>query len=576
MLSSSTPDVDPYATLHVAKDASLAQIKASYRKLVLKCHPDKVKDESLHPRARDEFQRVQEAYELLTDDARRAAYDRKLRTPTDPKKDSDRPCPSTPFFTSRASPDKSYYDDDDDDDDEPPRFYTHPGSDRIYEEMRPKGWQYDDYDFEPQPAPKEPEERRKKTSTGSTKHRSAADAPKPTREHSRKTSSRAKNRDKERRREYSDKYAEDYASESDYEPRYTRQHTRRHYSEYAEPKPKPPKPAARYESPPPPPSPVRDWESASKHDYWQDNAREYINRARGGSTAAPEPRPRMPPRSTTSKFEPCCGTGSCRHTPRTHHTSPPPPPSPPREAPEPTPAYKTSKARFFPGLKIRTAVPPKIRIPPPKRSTTMYETRPSGHSRRDSSPVRRSDGFPPSFTRNRTEPIIPKASSKLYDSGYSSSTSPATPEAFHHNNSHHGHHHHSASTSSASTKARFIIIEDAHDYRRGDPTLATPLPQRRASTASTSNPKPFIMQPRHPPPAAATAAASSARRARSRDFHFPTMRTSSTAAGYFKDDHPSVYKEMRPHARPSPRMSPSEYANIPEMVPRGYKPTSAY
>ncbi|KAI2034923.1 hypothetical protein LOZ47_004858, partial [Ophidiomyces ophidiicola] len=368
MLSSSTPDVDPYATLHVAKDASLAQIKASYRKLVLKCHPDKVKDESLHPRARDEFQRVQEAYELLTDDARRAAYDRKLRTPTDPKKDSDRPCPSTPFFTSRASPDKSYYDDDDDD--EPPRFYTHPGSDRIYEEMRPKGWQYDDYDFEPQPAPKEPEERRKKTSTGSTKHRSAADAPKPTREHSRKTSSRAKNRDKERRREYSDKYAEDYASESDYEPRYTRQHTRRHYSEYAEPKPKPPKPAARYESPPPPPSPVRDWESASKHDYWQDNAREYINRARGGSTAAPEPRPRMPPRSTTSKFEPCCGTGSCRHTPRTHHTSPPPPPSPPREAPEPTPAYKTSKARFFPGLKIRTAVPPKIRIPPPKRSTT--------------------------------------------------------------------------------------------------------------------------------------------------------------------------------------------------------------
>ncbi|KAI2106588.1 hypothetical protein LOZ34_003240, partial [Ophidiomyces ophidiicola] len=391
------------------------------------------------------------------------------------------------------------------------------------------------------------------------------------------TSSRAKNRDKERRREYSDKYAEDYASESDYEPRYTRQHTRRHYSEYAEPKPKPPKPAARYESPPPPPSPVRDWESASKHDYWQDNAREYINRARGGSTAAPEPRPRMPPRSTTSKFEPCCGTGSCRHTPRTHHTSPPPPPSPPREAPEPTPAYKTSKARFFPGLKIRTAVPPKIRIPPPKRSTTMYETRPSGHSRRDSSPVRRSDGFPPSFTRNRTEPIIPKASSKLYDSGYSSSTSPATPEAFHHNNSHHSHHHHSASTSSASTKARFIIIEDAHDYRRGDPTLATPLPQRRASTASTSNPKPFIMQPRHPPPAAATAAAaSSARRARSRDFHFPTMRTSSTAAGYFKDDHPSVYKEMRPHARPSPRMSPSEYANIPEMVPRGYKPTSAY
>ncbi|OJJ89682.1 J domain-containing protein, partial [Aspergillus glaucus CBS 516.65] len=68
-------DIDPYAVLAVPKDATLPEIKSAHRKLVLKCHPDKIKDESLRNEAQDQFQRVQQAYELLSDPSRRTKYD---------------------------------------------------------------------------------------------------------------------------------------------------------------------------------------------------------------------------------------------------------------------------------------------------------------------------------------------------------------------------------------------------------------------------------------------------------------------------------------------------------------------
>lgn len=76
---SSPPDIDPYETLGVAKDASIAEIRAAHRKRVLKCHPDKIQDVSQRMIAQDEFQRVQQAYELLSDDTRRDRYDKKVR-----------------------------------------------------------------------------------------------------------------------------------------------------------------------------------------------------------------------------------------------------------------------------------------------------------------------------------------------------------------------------------------------------------------------------------------------------------------------------------------------------------------
>ncbi|KAJ2979261.1 hypothetical protein NQ176_g3365 [Zarea fungicola] len=70
---------DPYKILGVAKDAQTSEIRSSYRKLVLKCHPDKVQDPKLKEEKQNEFQRVQQAYELLNDDSERQKYDDKVR-----------------------------------------------------------------------------------------------------------------------------------------------------------------------------------------------------------------------------------------------------------------------------------------------------------------------------------------------------------------------------------------------------------------------------------------------------------------------------------------------------------------
>ncbi|KAJ0158000.1 Chaperone protein DnaJ [Colletotrichum tanaceti] len=66
---------DPYKTLGVSKDAQLSEIRSAHRKLVLKCHPDKVQDPTLKAQKQDEFQKVQQAYELLSDENERVKYD---------------------------------------------------------------------------------------------------------------------------------------------------------------------------------------------------------------------------------------------------------------------------------------------------------------------------------------------------------------------------------------------------------------------------------------------------------------------------------------------------------------------
>ncbi|PNY28580.1 Chaperone protein DnaJ [Tolypocladium capitatum] len=66
---------DPYKILGVSKDAQIPEIRSAHRKLVLKCHPDKVQDPKLKAQKQDEFQKVQQAYELLSDDNERQKYD---------------------------------------------------------------------------------------------------------------------------------------------------------------------------------------------------------------------------------------------------------------------------------------------------------------------------------------------------------------------------------------------------------------------------------------------------------------------------------------------------------------------
>jgi curved DNA-binding protein len=62
---------DYYQTLGVARDASAEDIKKAYRRLARKYHPDVSKE----ARAEERFKEVAEAYEVLRDPEKRAAYD---------------------------------------------------------------------------------------------------------------------------------------------------------------------------------------------------------------------------------------------------------------------------------------------------------------------------------------------------------------------------------------------------------------------------------------------------------------------------------------------------------------------
>ncbi len=64
---------DYYEVLGVPRDADSKTIKSAYRKMALKYHPDRNPDD---PTADERFKEAAEAYEVLSDDDKRAIYDR--------------------------------------------------------------------------------------------------------------------------------------------------------------------------------------------------------------------------------------------------------------------------------------------------------------------------------------------------------------------------------------------------------------------------------------------------------------------------------------------------------------------
>jgi molecular chaperone DnaJ len=64
---------DYYEVLGVTREASSEEIKRSYRKLAVQFHPDKNPDKAS---AEEQFKEIGEAYDVLMDEDKRAAYDR--------------------------------------------------------------------------------------------------------------------------------------------------------------------------------------------------------------------------------------------------------------------------------------------------------------------------------------------------------------------------------------------------------------------------------------------------------------------------------------------------------------------
>lgn len=137
---------DPYLALGVPKDADSAAIKTAYRKLVLKCHPDKVPDPAEKQAAADRFHIIQTSYERLTDEKARARYDAEVRLAELRK---ERPGQRGSDGAGVRSQHKSSYD-------QPRQTYEHRPSDRpspLYEERRPAYAEY--FDAQPKASRKD-------------------------------------------------------------------------------------------------------------------------------------------------------------------------------------------------------------------------------------------------------------------------------------------------------------------------------------------------------------------------------------------------------------------------------------
>jgi molecular chaperone DnaJ len=73
---------DYYEVLGVNRDADEETVKKAYRRLAMKYHPDRNPD---NPKAEELFKEAKEAYEVLCDGSKRAAYDRYGHAGVDPQ-----------------------------------------------------------------------------------------------------------------------------------------------------------------------------------------------------------------------------------------------------------------------------------------------------------------------------------------------------------------------------------------------------------------------------------------------------------------------------------------------------------
>jgi DnaJ family protein C protein 11 len=75
MEDADTDTLSFYAVLNVGREATQEEITKAYRRLATVFHPDKHIDPQLRHQAQESFAKIQEAYEVLSDQTKRAIYD---------------------------------------------------------------------------------------------------------------------------------------------------------------------------------------------------------------------------------------------------------------------------------------------------------------------------------------------------------------------------------------------------------------------------------------------------------------------------------------------------------------------
>lgn len=475
-------DIDPYAVLAVPKDATLPEIKSAHRKLVLKCHPDKIKDESLRNEAQDQFQRVQQAYELLSDPSRRTKYDQKVRLAELRREMKDQ----HPYASPRAGGHVREYRDGRIYEERMPADYFDDGFYHSPDEKASRGTsrKHDDYGRRPRA-----EERRKPRPTTTTsspfnpfraaKEAAARDSTKTS--HSTRDKSRTKERRREAYEKYENVYVDSDASGYDSEP--SRIYVRPSESRKASPDKRsgssPHKPRSTSTHPAtesrrfqPEVVEEEDDEDSdqyeTKHDKLHTTARDYIMRSKGNAPIEIDSRQRpsrSPQRPREHTEPPASESARSSATPRAKHSS--------RESVRPS----SSRNSSYEHLEPSTAHPPPPRthyetfkVPPMPTAATSPAAKAASSATRPTLQPSRSATTAAAYSRSASKRdstnllvnmVYADGSSRSsrvrstdrYDSGYSS---PGTPDM-------HG-------TSPPKTSTRYKIVTEPEPLREVPPT----------------------------------------------------------------------------------------------------------
>jgi len=474
-MSSPIPE-DPYKALGISKDADISAIRCAHRKLVLKFHPDRIKDEAERAKGKDLFQKVQQAYELLSDPVKREQYDNKIklaelrkdamtREPVRPATYPMRPSPA-PMSSPREYRDGAYYEER-----VPSSASSYFDNKDRFEEPPSRTSSRKHEDYERRPTSKSGEKEKKSGGSTSKWDKPVAGVSIATafslkkkageareRVKAREQATKAKNRDREIRRERSENQdrrafaVDDDGSDSD-TVTFVSQSTVRPSKQMPRPKAKP-EPARR--SPPERNGFRRDDDDDSyddKHELQFKKSREYQQQSRSNFVRVDfdihqywEGEDRVYGRRS--------GSDSDRR---------------PTSSKGRKPDIDISTARPIPTMPMHTSAPVNLRPHVEEREPSHQRSNTGGilpherEHRREAPSFGRSQTMPTSRSRKDT---APQKGSKLkptetQDSGYGSSSSPHTPEM------------RGTSPTKETTRSstRYQIVEPAEEDERGHRTV---------------------------------------------------------------------------------------------------------